>query len=294
MSVQLDLLQCPICLDIVNKPRETLCCHQLLCLDHISQLQRCPSCRYQPLRVQCNVLAERLIGIQPVDCPFGCTENVIRSNLSEHKRICQQRPFSCPFHSCSETSFTKEPNEHFGILAFKNHLMDKHGDLILERLHLLTEESNLFQSTSIRNLEPVSDRSHMQDKHPDPIAPRYNSRGIVARLGINGKYYCGQALPGFCCPNCDGHCGPGNGCNCPDCMKHDVEARRLPYRSLVNREGFTARRSDAIFRFYCGRKVLDGYADSDGHCGPTVGPNCDSCALLDRQALSLYANLNPR
>lgn len=110
------------------------------------------------------------------------------------------------------------------------------------------------------------------------------STNKVSRLGKSGKYYCGQKLHGFCrC--CNGFCGPTNGCNCSECMMLDIKNRSLPKGWLVNKEGFSARRSQIGF-FYCGRKCMTGFARCDGYCGPTNGPNCSSCKELDQQTIN--------
>jgi hypothetical protein len=53
-----------------------------------------------------------------------------------------------------------------------------------------------------------------------------NAKGRNARLGENGKYYCGGPLEGPC-DCCNGYCGPENGCNCSACMQLDIKMRCL-------------------------------------------------------------------
>ena len=116
-----------------------------------------------------------------------------------------------------------------------------------------------------------------------------NDKGREARLGDNAKYYCGGQLETQCfC--CDGYCGTTNGCNCASCMKLDIKSRLLPKGYLVNREGAIARRGSTN-HFYCGRKVLNGVIFSDGYCGPTNGPACNSCKVLNEQANNRYKPL---
>jgi hypothetical protein len=48
-----------------------------------------------------------------------------------------------------------------------------------------------------------------------------NEGGRVAKLGENGKFYCGGPLVTDCfC--CNMECGPLKGCNCEHCMKLDI------------------------------------------------------------------------
>ena len=74
-------------------------------------------------------------------------------------------------------------------------------------------------------------------------------------------------------------------------MELDVETRKLGKGYLVNRKGFVSRVSNKTGKFYCGRKVgvLGSY--HDGYCGPTNGPNCQSCQYLDFYAPKKYSNL---
>ena len=73
-------------------------------------------------------------------------------------------------------------------------------------------------------------------------------------------------------------------------MKLDVKARMLPKGYLVNNEGFSSRKGNTN-HFYCGRKVLEGVIFTDGHCGPMNGPACNSCKILNEQALNRYKPL---
>jgi len=49
---------------------------------------------------------------------------------------------------------------------------------------------------------------------------------------------------------------------------------------LVNKEGATCRKGETG-NYYCGRACLKGIAFCDGYCGPTNGPNCPSCKLVN-------------
>ena len=69
-------------------------------------------------------------------------------------------------------------------------------------------------------------------------------------------------------------------------MKLDI--RGLPCGTLVNRHGSTSSRSNQICLFYCGMKVMVGVQGCDGYCGPTNGPNCQACKILQSQANTRY------
>lgn len=123
---------------------------------------------------------------------------------------------------------------------------------------------------------------------PDPRYSR-NRNGDRVWVGSTGKYYCGRRV--LNCRCCDGHCGPTNGCNCPDCMQLDVSSSRLPPGHLVNREG---RVSTLAFNghFYCG-KFLETTMPNQLPPGRCASPHyrcsperpewgqCRACAALD-------------
>ncbi|CAF3927391.1 unnamed protein product [Rotaria sp. Silwood1] len=118
-----------------------------------------------------------------------------------------------------------------------------------------------------------------------------NKYGRAATIGLSGKYYCGGYLDYMHCRCCDGRCGPNNGCNCSACMELDIEKRRLPKGTLVNRDGAPASRSQKDGKtFYCGRRILKQTIDSNGYCGPYDGPQCDACQALNEQT-SRYMSL---
>lgn len=55
-------------------------------------------------------------------------------------------------------------------------------------------------------------------------------------------------------------------------MELDIKSRNLPNGWLVNKEGFSARKSDG--KFYCGRLVLQKIALCDGYCKPIKESQC--------------------
>mmetsp|Transcript_36489 Transcript_36489/g.77608 ORF Transcript_36489/g.77608 Transcript_36489/m.77608 type:complete len:376 (-) Transcript_36489:322-1449(-) len=115
----------------------------------------------------------------------------------------------------------------------------------------------------------------------------YCGRWVGADYHDGPRRYCTSAGRGGC--NCDGRCGPNNGCQCKDCYEATFgRASPTPAASTtvrVVREGAEARK-------YCGRRVgtdyhqgpqrwctSKGYArcGCDGRCGPTNGCQCKEC-----------------
>jgi len=246
-------LKCGICLDIAVNAVETSCCNHIYCQKCLTELtsnkrvSACPECRSE-LQFVISKLARRMIGYLPISCSYeGCDTQTTRSNLEDHKNICEYREFNCIAPNCQFNGKNEE---------FLNHLVSVHKNFVLknsEKLFLSSDETEL-----------------------DRIAIRNNSSGNPARLGKTGKYYCGYNLD-FTCVCCVG-CGPGNGCNCTACMKLDIEVRGFPTGYLVNKEGFACRKS-TNGEFYCGRKMEYGNAV---YCGPTNGLSCQSCDIINK------------
>jgi len=270
-----DELKCAICLDIAENAVETSCCHHIYCQECLQEyannqvFSTCPECR-SLFNILPSQLARRMIGNLLVCCPYeGCDSQITRSNVEDHKLLCQYRDIKCTAPNCQFDG----NNE-----AFLNHLVSVH------KKDLLKNSQKLFSFLDEIDSSPASTNKSKLD----PIIERNNSRGYSARLGYTGKYYCGRSLD-FTCSCCNRNCGPGNGCNCTGCMKLDIEARKLPKGFLVNREGFVCRKG-TTGQFYCGRK-MQTYDPRlcDGYCGPTNGPSCGSCRIIN--SISVYHSL---
>ncbi|CAF4450978.1 unnamed protein product, partial [Rotaria magnacalcarata] len=77
------------------------------------------------------------------------------------------------------------------------------------------------------------------------------------------------------------------------CMELDIENRRLPKGTLVNRDGAPASRSRIDGKtFYCGRPVLRRTNYCDEYCGPNNGPQCYACQALNEQTPRYKTLLN--
>lgn len=282
MEIQIGLkvfeeLKCPVCWNIAQDPVESSCCHHIFCSNCSSQLDRfCAVCR-QPTIYTPSVFARRITENVPCKC-IHCQKDFTRGTVKEHEVLCGY--VDCP-----------APNCHFKVLVsvlsytgckfllyllqdikekFLSHLFENHKDIVLKNYN------RLF------SIQP-------QAVFEDPVITKQNASGRTARLGSSSKYYCGGSLNQRCVC-CNGYCGPTNGCNCVDCMKLDVDSRRLPKGYLVNKEGAVARQGSTGI-FYCGRKVMQPSNLCDGYCGPTNGPNCSSCIILDSFKSNRYASL---
>lgn len=245
-----DSFACMICLDVCVDAVETSCCHQLLCEVCTSSLKSCPACRNSKMSVIPSIVVRRIIGGLPAVCECGYNSTI--ENIKAHKDKCTLRPLQCVLAGCE---FKGPQSELLG------HVVEVHP-------------AEVIQLCTSGNLRATFKR--------DCIAKVGN-----ARIGLTGKYYCGGKLD-TPCSCCNGYCGTSSGCNCLNCMRLDIEARALPLGYLVNREGRMARKG-STGNWYCGAKQSH-LLRSDGWCGPTDGPQCNPCKILESQIVR-YASL---
>ena len=125
-------------------------------------------------------------------------------------------------------------------------------------------------------------RYQVAQRPPDSQTSQVNDEGAEVFPGRQERhrYYCGRHLGRAAIPGSDGRCGPTNGPQCQSCIRYQV-AQRPPdsQTSQVNDEGaevFPGRQER--HRYYCGRHLgRAAIPGSDGRCGPTNGPQCQSC-----------------
>ena len=174
--------------------------------------------------------------------------------------------------------------------------------------HTLTRDNNHRNSTSLPTV-PSRPSPHGRiagESFPNGNVRGRNSRRDMVRYSLDDEHAfefraycgteCGQSGYWNSCGNCDGFCGPNNGCQCVSCHELDEEVRRRQevLGSLVNRNRAqahvsfnTSRGHEEDYHFYCGKRVGQaGYYSPcgycDGICGPTNGCQCVDCHGLDR------------
>ena len=57
--------------------------------------EECPSCRKEKFKVKPSILARRMIGTIPCDCPNNCQEKTTIGNLDDHLKKCPYRNYIC-------------------------------------------------------------------------------------------------------------------------------------------------------------------------------------------------------
>ena len=265
----LDSLVCPICFEYCQDVMESNCCHKLFCKKCTDPLNNaCPLCRAK-CTFSKSIVAQRLINMVPTEC-IHCKNKFNIGDIEQHENNCSEMMVKCPL-----CKLDLKKNEII------NHLKENHEQKFKQNLNKI-----------LKFFDDDYDLSNESKSQGITIEKLINSKKNYARLGSTGKYYCGMPLDGQNCICCDGHCGPGSGCNCSSCMELDIKSRKLPKGWLVNSDGCVARKSEG--NFYCGRRVMSNVRGCDGYCGPTNGPSCEACKKLDQMTKSpngRYKNL---
>ena len=115
----------------------------------------------------------------------------------------------------------------------------------------------------------------------------------VSYDGFHGsnKFYCGSGITN---PEPNGTCGPSAGPQCDSCRRLSESETGLKTINIAavisNDEGRKAYLGNDIHfpgnkgsdKFYCGCPIAA--RDANGMCGPSAGPQCDSCARLTTSA----------
>jgi len=127
-----------------------------------------------------------------------------------------------------------------------------------------------------------------QKHRPANLLLQFNSDGYQLTQATTGDYYCGRFIGKFELPGSDGYCGPTNGPQCKSCLQ--TQAHRPEASKLLS--GYFNCSGDPVFvgdygLFYCG-KFKGQLPGSDGFCGPTNGPQCRPCKILQQHQPRLH------
>lgn len=223
-------ITCFYCLEIAKDPVEFLCCFNICCEDHISQLKECSFCR-KPLQSRPSVVLRRMIGDLAIFCEL-CNCKTTRSQISNHMKNCPNRLERCLI--CQANIKRSE---------VVSHAIEFHENTILEAYYGGLSKAKGIEERKVEYRECIN----MSKK---------------AKIGESGKYYCGIRQI-VACKCCDGKCGKDNGCNCVDCMILDIKARGLPKGYLVNSSGNICTKS-INGKFFC------MCLEESGRCGQDI------------------------
>lgn len=265
--------KCPMCLEIAKDAVESECCNSIFCESCVKVIPNrvCPLCRKGHLRYKSNIVIRRIVNSLKTECS-ECNEMTTYGNLADHKKKCNKGMVTCKFFRCNQEC--KKSN-------FATHLFEVH----LEELIHFYSTTNAYPIPS--KIPQEVERYERKSEPINPIAILKNDKGNTARLGVSGVFYCLGKLEGNCC--CIGICGPTNGCPCASCLKLTIKARNLETGYYVNREGATCKKVNG--KIYCGRYFRKIALGHDGYCGPSVGPQCDACQILDGLLLTRYSKV---
>ena len=122
-----------------------------------------------------------------------------------------------------------------------------------------------------------------RDGDPVQRGGAFGTGGFIGREPST-LWYCGQQKNECQCGNCDGRCGPNNGCPCNACFELASTATNddgdpVQRGGASGTGGFTGRKPSTLW--YCGQQKNECQCDNcDGRCGPTNGCPCNACFEL--------------
>ena len=250
MESIIEILTCKSCRSLSSRCVETKCCSKILCETCIPPSKSCPICA-SPLSYSISPSLRQLASVIPMPCKY-CGSQYLQGDLEAHYKHCPLFSRECLF--CRIPIYVKDTVQH---------LSEAHPDFILQYLYR-EEPSKLM------------------------LGEKANRSGRVARLGSNGKYYCGGNMdyPCGCCTNC----GPMSGCNCLGCLKLDIELRCLPAGYYVSKTGIICKSTKK--GIYCGSKNVENVQGNDGFCGPEFGSRCEACRVVQKNYRFIQAGLD--
>jgi len=284
MEGVLEVFRCPICLEYAADAVSVKCCQQVFCKACISGIpapRYCPMCRSDEREVKFSdaIAVQRALDQRVNECPNKCGIKLPHGNLKAHcASSCPKRIVSCPSKECQWPAGCAD--------TLPLHIATAHAD------KLVAHASRLFEAS-------LSSSSSSSAQRDIPLVIEADSRieavrtpsSRASRLGTSGMRYCGGYLPSPACGCCNGRCGPTNGCSCAECMEIETRLRKLPKGWLVNKNGASCRKG-ITGKYYCGRRQTSlDLMPCDGWCGPTNGPQCNDCAIIQKLASRWYPRL---
>ena len=140
-SADVSDLTCPLCLDIPEKTIHQCTNGHIFCAECLtahresgrSASRKCPTCRVglsgAAIR---NRIAEAAVGMLPGPCK-GCGGQMLRKDLAEHERTCDEVSVPCPFPGCATAVRRKDLAEHQQTAAAHHLALAQEGARQLEQ-----------------------------------------------------------------------------------------------------------------------------------------------------------------
>lgn len=110
-----DLVNCPICLDMIEEAMETPCCHNIFCEKCIIRTEVCPICtaEYNKFHLTPNIPMRRLINEIVIKCTNEqCEVQCTKANMEKHLESCLYQAVSCPNSPSCKNLIRKDLDEH--------------------------------------------------------------------------------------------------------------------------------------------------------------------------------------
>ena len=174
MNIDLDNFRCPICLELSREAVEVECCGKVFCDQCLKGVngRACPHCRHQNFVSHPSLSVRRALASPITDCPNACGFSANVRELDAHvTKMCPKRQITCPAPDCDFSS-AKD--------VFALHIAAEHGQQVVEHAGRLFDDDD------------------DDDDDLEAFATVVNESGRTARLGANGKYYCGAERPCEC------------------------------------------------------------------------------------------------
>ena len=143
--------------------------------------------------------------------------------------------------------------------------------------------SACLELTLVNSMRPPNQKKNRDGNLSWISFDNYHKNKLLNYCGKQGDYSCSQ---------CDGICGPTNGCQCKSCELLSSQMPENPIQ-LETRNGFTFRSFDTYhthkIQYYCGKYRDVPCVACDKFCGPKDGCPCSSCnELTSKNEVQLF------
>lgn len=138
-----ELLECPICMDVMCPPIHQCPNGHTLCLNCKSKVLNCPICRHKLGNIRCLAL-EKIAQSLELPCSYkilGCQDSFPYHSRLRHEQDCRYRPYNCPYtgEECLVTG-----DIPFLVAHLKNdHKVDMHDGCTFKHRYVKTKPKDV-------------------------------------------------------------------------------------------------------------------------------------------------------